>query len=369
MTHQPRTDQLADLALGLLEPAEARALEAHAAGCAACRDELAALRQTRQLLAGLPPLEAPARGAAVVLAAARQAAEAAGQARRPWWAAPRWLAGGAVGLVGATALAVLLLRVSPPSTTVGEPEPAPARAALQVATSPALSAAPVAAPGAGPAETASDRASAATATAERERPARRAARPTAASVDAADSVGAAAVTETRRAKAGPASMAEAMAVPSAAPAATAAIASGARLSEASGAVSEPRPLAEAKRLGGAPAAPRGTALMKAEAVADRDDGPPCRLEQRRRLVLDAGGKVIGRVREGRYPGPEGEVSLTVEERYGADGRLVSASVLVGDRRIAVGEAEVAAGRLEPLRGVRLAPTAAEAAAAPPRCQP
>jgi hypothetical protein len=326
MIHEPRKDELADLALGLLEPAEARALEAHAAGCAACRDELAALRQTRQLLAGLPPLTAPARGAAVVLAAARQAAEAAGAARRPWWAAPRWLAGGAVGLAGAAALAVLLLRVSPPSTTLSEPEPASAPVALREATPAAIPASPVAAKGDGPAVA-------------------------------------------RRAKAVPAPMAGAMAAPARAPAPTAAIASSAGFSEPSGAVSEPRPSAEAKRLGGAPTGPRAAALMKAEAVADMDAGPPCRLEQRRRLVLDAGGKVIGRVREGRYPTPDGEVSLTVEERYGAGGRLVSASVRAGDRLIAVGEAEVSAGRLEPLPGVRLAPTAAEAAAAPPRCQP
>ncbi len=37
MTSEPRREELLDLALGLLEPEQARALEAHAEGCAACR--------------------------------------------------------------------------------------------------------------------------------------------------------------------------------------------------------------------------------------------------------------------------------------------------------------------------------------------
>jgi anti-sigma factor RsiW len=127
MTHEPRRDELLDLALGLLEPEQAHALEAHAAGCEACRVELAALRQTRQLVAGLPPIEAPARGAATVLAAARRAAAAAAS-RPPRWAAPRWLWGGTLGLASAAALAVLVLRLSPSPTRLGEAEAAPALA-------------------------------------------------------------------------------------------------------------------------------------------------------------------------------------------------------------------------------------------------
>jgi hypothetical protein len=98
-------------------------------------------------------------------------------------------------------------------------------------------------------------------------------------------------------------------------------------------------------------------------------GSPCRLEARRRLTRDAAGQVVSRLREGRYPADGGDVPLSVEERFGPDGRLLGATVRAGERRLAVSEADVEAGRLEPLPGVVLAPTAAEAERAPPRCEP
>ena len=75
------------------------------------------------------------------------------------------------------------------------------------------------------------------------------------------------------------------------------------------------------------------------------------------------------MREGRYPAADGEVPLAVEERFGPDGRLRGATVRAGDRLFTVSEQDVDAGRLEPLPGVVLAATAAEAASAPPRCEP
>jgi hypothetical protein len=65
----------------------------------------------------------------------------------------------------------------------------------------------------------------------------------------------------------------------------------------------------------------------------------------------------------------GDVALRVEERFGADGRLLGATVRAGDQLFTTGDEELAAGRLEPLPGVRLARTAAEAERAPPRCAP
>jgi hypothetical protein len=96
---------------------------------------------------------------------------------------------------------------------------------------------------------------------------------------------------------------------------------------------------------------------------------PCRLEQRRRLIRDAGGGVVGRVRQGRYPAAGGEVALRVEERFGDDGRLLGATVRAGDRVYTISEQDADAGRLEPLPGVLLAPTAEAAERTPPRCEP
>jgi hypothetical protein len=117
------------------------------------------------------------------------------------------------------------------------------------------------------------------------------------------------------------------------------------------------------------ARPPAARLAASGAVRGTDAPAPCRLEQRRLLTRDASGQVTLRTREGRYPAVAGDVPLTVVERYGPDGRLLLAEVRAGDRRLTVSSAEVEAGRLEPLPGLLLARTAAEAVSAPPRCEP
>src|SRR5688572_30397241 len=56
MCIEANKDSLVGFLYGELAPAEARAFEAHLAGCAPCRDEVAGLRATRDdLLAWAPP--------------------------------------------------------------------------------------------------------------------------------------------------------------------------------------------------------------------------------------------------------------------------------------------------------------------------
>jgi hypothetical protein len=124
--------------------------------------------------------------------------------------------------------------------------------------------------------------------------------------------------------------------------------------------------AEAKAV---PARPPRPAPRVAGLAAQDAGEAPCRLEHLRRLTRDAAGRVVGRLRQGSYPAADGEVPLSVEERYDPDGRLRGATVRAGGQFITVSEQDVAAGRLEPLPGVVLAATAAEAAVAPPRCEP
>jgi len=348
MNHEPRREELLDLAIGLLEPAEARALEAHAAGCAACRDELASLRQAHQLVTGLPLVEAPGRGAAVLMAAARQAAGAAAEARRPRWGMPRWLAGGAVGLAGAAALAVLLLRVQGPPArgTLSEDREALLGQAGRMEVPAAASPAPVQADKQQAAPRPAEEPVAAAA------PARRAPPPASPAPEAK----------------GRADLEDRLAAGGAAPsqAALKAMAPTARVAAGNEARRAPERRKEARAaLAEKPAAaPRSAAFGAAAA-------PPtsCWQEQQRRLLRDAGGRVAGRIREGRYPMGGGEVALRVEERFAADGRLQGATVRAGDQLFTTGDEELAAGRLEPLPGVLLARTAAEAERAPPRCAP
>jgi hypothetical protein len=120
MNHETLREQVIDLALGALPPAVARQVEAHVASCAPCAAELASLRGTRAALAGLPPLPAPTRGEVVLLAAARQAAEASTTRRR--FALPRWFWGATLGAASA-AVAVLLtvqLAGTPPPSRFDE---------------------------------------------------------------------------------------------------------------------------------------------------------------------------------------------------------------------------------------------------------
>ena len=351
MNHEPRREELLDLALGLLEPAEARALEAHAAACAACRDELASLRQAHRLVAGLPPVEAPGRGAAVLMAAARQVAEAAAAARRPRWGMPRWLAGGAVGLAGAVALAVLLLRVQGPPARgpLSEDREALLGKAGRVEAPAAVNPAPVQAD-------------------EQEAAPRPAGEPVAAAAPARRAPPPASPAPEARGRPG---LEDRLAANGGAPSPAALKAMAPTASEATGNAAPPVPPAPERRKEAKAALAEGPAMAPRSAAFGAAAAPPtsCWQEQQRRLLRDAGGRVAGRIREGRYPVAGGDVALRVEERFGADGRLLGATARAGDQLFTGGDEELAAGRLEPLPGVRLARTAAEAERAPPPCAP
>jgi anti-sigma factor RsiW len=378
MTTEPSREELLDLALGLLEPAEARALEAHAEGCAACRAELASLRQARQLVAGLPPLPAPERGAAVLLAAARQAAGA----RRSRWAMPRWLAGGALGLAGATALALLVLRG--PAVPTRGPLSEDREALLGQA---APASAPAKAPAVVAAQVVAVEEAKAGSLAQAEP--RRAA-PAEKRVEVrddlrdelreapADQAAPARKAEAGIGGAGAGRLASPRPAPGSPPPAADLPTSTSTSTETATASSAPPPSKTSAAAREAPAAlrarsaasARGEASLAAAANGRSDEAAaPCRLEQRRRLVRDDAGSLVGRVREGRYPDAGGEVALRVEERFGADGRLLGATVRAGARIITVSDGDVAAGRLEPLPGLLLAPTAEAAERTPPRCEP
>ena len=99
MNHAAASEKLLELAYGELPPREARVVEAHVAGCDACRAELSSIRETRALMAQLPSEPPPERGEAIVLAAAREAAAA----RRPRPLLPTWLWAGTAGAMAASA--------------------------------------------------------------------------------------------------------------------------------------------------------------------------------------------------------------------------------------------------------------------------
>jgi hypothetical protein len=114
MTRDAFADRLLDLAYGELSPREAREVEAHAASCEACRAELGRLRETRRLMAALPPEEPSPDGERVLIAAARQAAEGRPPRRAlaPW----RWgalAAACALLAVGAVSWRILAMRPGP----------------------------------------------------------------------------------------------------------------------------------------------------------------------------------------------------------------------------------------------------------------
>jgi anti-sigma factor RsiW len=139
MKHESASQKLLELAYGELPAREVRAVEAHAAGCDACRTELARIRETRALMARLPSEPAPVHGEAIVMAAAREAAAA--RDRRPR-ILPAWLWGGGLGAIAVAAVAVVswqLAKSPPPSamrhggselmgTAPAAPPPAPAPA-------------------------------------------------------------------------------------------------------------------------------------------------------------------------------------------------------------------------------------------------
>jgi hypothetical protein len=110
MTHEACRSKLLELAYGELSRTEARAAEAHLAGCADCRAELEKIQGTRRAMARLPLEPAPAEGEAVLFAAAREAAESR-RATRRGRILPSWAWGGAVGLAAAAAVVAVSYRL------------------------------------------------------------------------------------------------------------------------------------------------------------------------------------------------------------------------------------------------------------------
>jgi hypothetical protein len=76
LTDHPSRDTLADAAEGLLEPAAAAEVDAHVAGCADCRAELAAFAEVSTILAGVgaPPMPDDVASRLADVVAAEQAA-------------------------------------------------------------------------------------------------------------------------------------------------------------------------------------------------------------------------------------------------------------------------------------------------------
>jgi hypothetical protein len=107
MTGDAYTDRLLDLAYGELSGREARDVEAHATTCAACRAELARIRETRRIMSALPQEPAPDRGEGILLAAARQASGG----RRPRRVLPPWVLGAAVAACSIVAVAAVSYRI------------------------------------------------------------------------------------------------------------------------------------------------------------------------------------------------------------------------------------------------------------------
>ena len=106
--HQSFEDAVAAYALGALDEHEVRSFEEHLAGCAECREELTAMRETVGALAlAAPPAAPPVRLKDRVMADVR--GEPTQQpARRP--RAPAWLRPGvAIGAMAAAAAAVLVV--------------------------------------------------------------------------------------------------------------------------------------------------------------------------------------------------------------------------------------------------------------------
>lgn len=112
---------VAAYALGALEPGEAQALEEHLASCAACRDELASLQGVADALPlAAPPLAVPRGLKRRVMSTVREEARRApagerGAQRRLRSARPAAFAG-ALAVVAAGAIAVLLATSGPGTT-------------------------------------------------------------------------------------------------------------------------------------------------------------------------------------------------------------------------------------------------------------
>jgi hypothetical protein len=107
MTHEEIQERLLDLAYGELAPRDAREVEEHAAGCDACRAELARIRSTRSLMSALPLEPAPEAGERILVAAAREAA----RQRAPRRTRPPWLWSGAIAAASLAAVVALSYRI------------------------------------------------------------------------------------------------------------------------------------------------------------------------------------------------------------------------------------------------------------------
>jgi len=399
MNHEALREQLVDLALGLLAPGQAREVEAHAAGCPECAAALAGLRQTRAAVGGLPPLPAPERGEAILLAAARQAASRR-QASRPRLL-PGWLWGAAVGAATAAAVALVTFRLStssPPSrfdegrdALLGQPTVVAAAPEPPAAPSVAGASAQAPAPSQAPALEPRRRAAADDQGARRQvspPPAEQHARveaiqvareeaapqlgpPSSGGSRGAIGIGGADMASSSAAAVRPAQAdlakaevaldasqpAAASAPAPAAPAALAAPAARAKAAaEAKVAAPRPPPAPAAMTTQGPPPDP---------ARAERRAFPGCPAERERTFTRDAAGRLLGRQRAGTLGG----VDYRAEERYADDGRLEGAHLRLGERELTLDAAALARVGLEPFPGLRLAPSAAAALAEPPACGP
>lgn len=326
MNHELASELLLELAYGDLPPREARDVEAHAAGCDACRAELARIRETRALMARLPVEPPPERGEAILLAAAREAAAARVRKRS---LLPPWLLAGSVGAVAVAAVAVVswqLGKTAPPAAlhpretdlmgaSRAPPPAAPAPAFAQPP--PVAAVEPAKGEGAGP-------------------PARREAARAVSVAPAPKAAWAPPPAPAPREPPPPTRHLAAEAPPAAAPEPAPPALAGAERAEAKaartdrteamaeGAPSASRaPVAERRRAAARPSAAREPA-REAGAVGTRSFAG-CPGERRRIVELDGDGRVIRYVREGER--------RTIEHRYSPDGRLSAAAELVdGGRR-------------------------------------
>jgi hypothetical protein len=144
MTCHDARDLLPDLAFGGTDPDRGKALEAHLAGCAACRRELHELRHVRGLLAAVPPPDVRVDVAALYRAAAAREARRARRWRRLALAAGAAAAAAVVLAVGAR-LEVrvgdrqVVLRWGAGPTPEAPPAPAPVAHAAPPLPAPAAS--------------------------------------------------------------------------------------------------------------------------------------------------------------------------------------------------------------------------------------
>jgi len=410
-THEALRAKLVDYAIDALPEPDTLALVAHLRTCPACDAELKSLLGVKHRVARLPPIAAPEQGAAILLAAAREEADRAGDRRlfRP----PAWFLTVALGGVGAAAVVMLSLRLTELQSPLA-PEARPDTIVTQVgpvaAPPSAEAAAPArertelkAAPAEAPAAEAPARAPAMVPAAPAKRPSptphdlavvtRRDKAPAPAAPPApaqgekrADAAEGDAFSEAEEGVVGGAPMltgAEAEAEP------PRAIADAARAAErtrrpdqpvlqaapsGAGAKAAPAKLEERtvgptlgpERARGSPQAAPGSAVDQGDARREEQFIAEC--GETRVLVRDDAGRLLRRERWRLAT-----ISLwLLVETYGADGRITGAIKLV--KRPVLGQASrefdrraLEASGFEPLPGWRVAPTAAEAVAAAPTC--